>query len=292
MIRAAKYCISFIIIIYAGICPMFAQVPIEKPSFEKSYIGPNFFGPYAFPVPDLLEARLDSKWMVELSQDIVIGDLAGKQNKDYTVAPTFKINIPLCRIATLSVWGEFHEWYYDTQKTREARRVNPDFPLSSHDGGNLYFSLNLSLLQESEYVPAVTFRAVTLTATGDDYEYARHYDAPGYFFDLSAGKSFKVWEGELRPSASIGFVCWQIDRGTQNDAFSVGAKVSYSCHYGKASVEYGQYSGREGVADSPKTLKADICYDAFKHIRPFVYWAKGLDDWPFSQWRLGVRVVL
>ena len=122
---------------------------------------------------------------------------------------------------------------------------------------------------------------------------ARHYDAPGYFFDISAGKNFQLGESSaFRLSATAGFLCWQIDRGTQNDALMLGAKASYRSPLMTLSAEYGQYTGLEKKksevsGDAPKSISLEAAAH-FGKVSPFISWKKGLDDWPFSIVRAGV----
>lgn len=271
----------------------FAQVPVEESRYQPTLITTKYFGPYAFQIPDFLEGRVNDRISAALSGDYVMGRLAGSENKDHTEAVSFEVNVPLWSDrVSLTVWGEMHEWYKDNPAVREMRRVDPKYPLSDHDAGSVYFSLNMLVLKERQYSPSIAVRAATLTATGDNYEQARHFDAPGYFFDLSAGKSLYFGEHrELRASLSAGFLCWQIDRGTQNDAFLFGAKLSYSNSLIKLSAEYGQYSGREHVADSPKSVKFRCDFKAGKFY-PFLYVQHGLEDWPFTQFRAGLRFEL
>lgn len=267
---------------------------------EVTKVSTLYYGPYAFPVPDQLDGRIHYGLSAELSGDVVAGRIGGKGAADWTYAPTFRLSVPLWTDrATFSVWGgELHEFYVDTPAARAARGIPAGaYPLRGNDSGNLYFGIELQLLKERNYVPSVALRASTLSATGDDSEVARHYDAPGYFFDLSAGKSFKVGRtGDIRLSATAGFVCWQIGKGTQNDALLLGAKLAYSCGPASLAVEYGQYSGRErkpaiaqgtGSGDSPQSLKSrlDLHFGAFS---PFIYVQYGLRDWPFTQFRLGL----
>lgn len=278
------------------LAPLHASAQTES---WASMVSTLYYGPYALPVPELLEGRIHRGLEAELSGDVVKGRIAGKDNADWTYAPTFRLSIPLWTDrATFSLWGEFHEFYHDNPAVREARNVEPDIlPLKGNDSGNLYFSIEMQLLKEGRYRPSVAARATTLSATGDDHEAARHYDAPGYFFDLSAGKSFRVGEnGSLRVSGSAGFVCWQIGEGTQNDAWLLGAKLSYSCRRACFSVEYGQYKGREkdfslahGVdnGDFPQALKSRLELH-FGDFSPFIMLQYGLQDWPFTQLRAGV----
>lgn len=263
-----------------------------------SMISTRYFGPYAFPVPDLLNGRIHHGLSAELACDVVAGRIGGKENMDWTVAPTFRLSIPLWTDrAAFSIWGEFHEFYRDTQAARDARGITSTAPLEGNDSGNLYFSLEIQALKEKEFIPSVAVRATTLTATGDNSEIARHYDAPGYFFDISAGKNFGIGgNGTLRVSATAGFVCWQIGKGTQNDALLLGAGLTYSCPLADFHAEYGQYKGRVkdwaeslGInsGDYPQSLKARISLH-FGNFSPFIYMQYGLQDWPFTQFRAGL----
>ena len=266
-----------------------AQVPIEHTPYKVSKISPKYFGPYAFPVPDMLDARICSTLEGELSFDSVVGTLAGDDARDRTVAPTFRVSVPLWTDrATLSIWGEMHEWYSDTPKVRELRRVAASEPLKCHDAGSVYFSLDMLVLKEREKVPSITVRAATQSATGDDYERARHYDAPGYFFDAAVGKSFGLGgAGSIRTSVSGGFLCWQRDRGAQNDASMIAAQLSYNQKFFDISASYAQYSGWEKDGDCPRVLKARL--DAHLGMfSPFVYVQHGLHDWPFTMVRVGL----
>lgn len=271
-----------------------AQVPVERSQHNVSLISPKYFGPYAFPVPELLEGSICSDLHLEISGDFASGNIAGKDFQDRTGAATFKASVPLWTDrATLSVWGEMHEWFSDTPQTRTARRVSSRYPLKEESAGNVYFSIDMLVLKENAKRPSIALRAATQSATGDKYEMARHYDAPGYFFDISTGKSFDIGaNGSFRASATAGFVCWQIDRGAQNDALMFGAKTSYRNHLMTLSAEYGQYTGLEKKksgqsGDAPKSISLEASVHCGK-VSPFMCWKKGLDDWPFSIIRAGV----
>ena len=285
-----KILLSAIVLMFSALTAS-AQVPIEEPHSFPTYIAPAYFGPYAFPVPDQLEGRICNTLKLEVSFDGVVGTVAGKDAKDYTFAPTFRIQVPLMTDRfTFSCWGEMHEWYRDTRATREIRRVDSKYSLDGHDGGNVYFSLDALLLKEGRWYPSFAGSITLLTATGDDYEKARHYDCPGYHFDGSAGKSFSLGKDRyIRASATIGFLCWQNDHGNQNDSFFWGAKVSYNSKLVTASAEYGQYKGWENCGDNPKAVKGRVELHLGR-FSPFIYVQHGLHDWPFTQLRAGLAV--
>lgn len=296
----SAYGAAVIAMLLAGI-PSAAQVPIIQPEFSLTKISPLYFGPYTFPLPENNLGRIDTELRADLAFDYVHGHMG-----DRTIAPTFLLNLPLWTDrASVRVWGEFHEWYTDTPETHVFRRIQDKYPLQGNDSGNIFMSLDLQLLRERRYIPSVAFRTIFLFATGDKYECARHYDAPGYAFDLTVGKDFVFGGGasgahSLRPSAGIGFVCWQIDRGDQNDALLLEAGLSYKYSWLGLSASYGQYTGRIGKGlpdstepegDAPKTVSArlDVRFGMFA---PFICFQYGLQDWPFTQLRAGLSLRL
>lgn len=260
-----------------------------------SGISPLYFGPYAFPVPDPGPAQIEDKLYVEISGDAIAGFVAGPENTDWTYAPTFRVSTPLwSRRVSVSIFGEFHEWYYDTQATRAVRQVSETYPLKGNDSGSLYVALSCLVLRERRYVPSIVLNAVTLTATGDDSEVARHYDAAGYYYNADIGKSFKLGRiGAFRVSATVGFLCWQTGEHSQNDALLLGARVSYYTPKVEFIAAYGQYSGYEtkrygvGSGDRAKAVKARLNLH-FGDFTPFIYFQHGINDWPFTQARIGV----
>ena len=137
----------------------------QQPEF--SGVSTRYFGPYAFPVPDLLDGRIHDGLHVELSGDAVAGRAGGRENRDWTFAPTFRLSVPLWTDrASFTIWGEFHEFYFDTPATRAARNLAPGaLPLKGNDSGNLYFGIEIQALKERRLVPSVAVRASTLSAT-------------------------------------------------------------------------------------------------------------------------------
>ena len=269
----------------------FAQVPIEHSDIFPSAITTKWFGPYAFPVPQQLQGQVSPKLRLEVGGDVVIGSLAGADNPDYTYAPTFKIVVPLWTDrVNFTVWGEMYEWYRDNEAVRQLRRVDPQYDLVGDDAGSTLFSLDVLVLKEGKYHPSVAARLATLTATGDHYETARHYDAPGCFFDISAGKDFALGSKvSLRASATFGLVVWQTDRGRQNDAWMTGAALSCTGSFWTVSAEMAGYSGWEKSDDAPVSLRAraELHFGCFS---PYVGYVHGLRDYPFDIFSAGLRV--
>lgn len=275
-----------------------AQVPLSGSGEKPTFIAPKWFGPYAYPVPDMNSALTSDRLGIQLGGECSIGHIGGAGNEDYTCAPTFRVAVPLWTDrVNLICWGEFKEWWKDTPRTRELRRYSTSATLSRWGHGQIWFGLDMTALREKKRTPSVVVSLNLLTANGGAYEWARHYDAAGYHATVSVGKSFDLGAadsgsgryGTLRLSAVAGFLCWQTDRAAQNDAVLFGGMVSYHYSFVSASAEYSGYMGWEKNGDAPRVLKGRIDFHAGR-FSPFIRYAHGFNDWPFDQISCGLRV--
>ena len=125
-----------------------------------------------------------------------------------------------------------------TIERQHTCRLQDSIPMAGHEAGDVYVSTDIQLLKARKFTPDITLRAAIKTASGGSFEKARYYDNPGYFFDMSVGKSLYFGKGktfpyadatdakmELRFAGSAGFLCWQTDNGRQNDAVMYGLQM-------------------------------------------------------------------
>ena len=205
-----------------------ALVPVDKPNLrETTGIAPAYFGPNAFPVPDMLDGRVQNHLRVEIAGDGYFG-FQGDKTADVFA----RLFIPLFTDrVNLTVWMPMMEWYELTPERIATCRVPDSLAHSGSGAGDAYFSTDIQILRDKKLAPDIALRAACKSASGGQYELARHYDCPGYFMDLSLGKSWYLGERqasdevkavELRVAGSVGFLCWQTDNGRQNDAVMYG----------------------------------------------------------------------
>ena len=90
-----------------------AQTPIFKADLSvPSRIAPAFFGPNAFPVPDMSDGRTSSDLKLELYGDVFLGTIpSGKSAKEDFAADLFaRVTIPLFTDrVNLSLWMPIQE---------------------------------------------------------------------------------------------------------------------------------------------------------------------------------------
>ena len=271
----------------------YAQTPILRPDLgTPSLVAPGYFGPNAFPVPDMLDGTTSSDLRVELYGDGFLCSMAGNPTDDITLDLFAKATIPLFTDrVNLVTWMPVVEWFRSGPAVNVLRRVqDPDRCISGVDSGDAYVSTDILILDERKRGCGLVLRAALKSASGNSFGTARVYDAPGYFFDVAVGRDIvKSADGKtvFRTALSAGFLCWQTGNGRQNDAVMYGALASLKTGPFKAEVNYGGYVGWEGKGDRPMTLKTKLSWSIGRCSINAMYQA-GFVDWPFHQIRLGV----
>ena len=259
--------------------PLQAEVPIEKADLsEPTGIAPAYFGPNALPIIDMLDGETQRDLRVELAGEGYIG--YGHHNN--TADLFARVCVPLfTRWANLMVWMPVFGWYdqYDGKGS---------------GAGDAYVSADIQVLhnewfksEKARYIPQMTVRAGIKSASGEQFERRRHFDCPGYFFDLSIGQSIPIKQVTLRFAGSAGFLCWQTDNARQNDAIMYGLQAQLRHEYFSLQATWGGYVGWEKHGDAPMSIKARAA-GHIKGFEPYVQYQYGIKDYPYHQIRVGL----
>ncbi|MBQ8052171.1 MAG: hypothetical protein IJ197_11475 [Bacteroidaceae bacterium] len=279
---------------------MVAQTPLDKPALNTAtLVSPEYFGPNAFPVPEVMDGRVEGDLRME-----VAGDYFNGRHGGHTTDISLRVNIPLwTRRANLSVWMPVTEWWRNTEANLRRCHVEEENLAGAKKGhvpGDVYVSVDMHLLTERGWRPDWVVRAALKTASSNYFYWARYYDSPGYFFDTSVAKSWDVghskqWGHNVRLALSTGFLCWQTDNGRQDDAVQYGVMVKWENRYFDLAQSLAGYSGWEHSAshggelahDRPAVLRTDVAFHVkkFDIVSSYVY---GLRDYPYHQVRLGL----
>ena len=267
-----------------------ALVPIDKPNLrETTGIAPAYFGPNAFPVPEMLDGRVQKQLRAEIAGDGYWGFQGDK-----TADAFARVFIPLFTDrVNLTVWMPVMEWYEMTPERMATCRVPDSLAHRGSGAGDAYFSTDIQILRDKKWAPDIALRAACKSASGGQYELARHYDCPGYFMDLSVGKSWYLGEKqeakgvELRVAGSAGFLCWQTDNGRQNDAVMYSLQLLMKSQYVSLRTTYSGYVGWENDGDKPMIIKGRLSGHA-KQFEPYVEYQYGIKDYPFHMLRVGL----
>ena len=286
-----KRLLTILLLLLSGVAV--AQTDIERPNLgEPSKIAPAYFGPNAFPVPDMLDGRTSSQLKLELYGDCFLGTTTNNVADDITGDLFAKLTIPLFTPkANLTVWMPIFEYFYTSPEVNALRRLPEPYDkeaLQGMDSGDVYVSADVRILSQERHHVDMTARAVLKTASANQYAKGRCYDAPGYFFDVAIGHSFHLIGGNhyLRLAASTGFLCWQTDNGRQNDAVMYGAMLAYRFRRVSFDATFGGYAGWERDGDRPMTLKTNLSYH-IDNLTLRMGYQVGFNDWPYHQIRVG-----
>ena len=263
---------------------------------RDKFISPLYAGPNAFPVPDMLDGRTSRDLKIELAADYHHGFL-----RDRTANLFARIYIPLFTPrVNLTVWMPVCEWYSMTLERQQQCMLETDEPIRGYGYGDVYLSTDMQLLVARRWWPDIVLRAALKTASGEQWDRARYYDDPGYFFDVAVGKSLYITTGcqpsaerqqdsdwEIRLAASAGFLCWQTKTAMQNDAYQYGLQLLVRQQYLSARLTWAGYSGWENNGDHPMVINAELRGHAYG-FEPFVRYQYGLRDYPFHSFRIGL----
>lgn len=268
-----------------------AQTSLDISSLSvPSKISTGYFGPNAFPVPEMPDGRTSSRWKMEVYGDHFFSTRYD-WHEDYATDIFVRLTIPLFSPrVNLVLWGPLYEFFHSGASVNEFRRLSFKDDVDYHTPGDIYVSADIQTLVQDRHGLDMMVRAALKTASGDRYEYARYYDSPGYFFDATFGRELLPAGGNvaLRVALSGGFLCWQTDNGRQNDAVMYGALASFRAGSFSLKAQYGGYMGWEGEGDAPMTLRADAGW-SFGDFSVNAGYQVGFNDWPFHQIRLGVQ---
>lgn len=290
MMRLLRICCCAVTVLLSSLAA--AQTPVVRPDLSvPTLIAPAYFGPNAFPVPDMSDGSTSSDLRFELYGDGFLCTMTDNPTDDITLDLFAKATIPLFTDrVNLVIWMPVVEWFRSAPSVNVLRRIqNPDRYLSGVDSGDAYVSTDILLFDERKHGCGLVLRAALKSASGNSYGSGRVYDAPGYFFDVAVGRdilSSSDGRKALRVALSAGFLCWQTANGRQNDAVMYGALASYRTGPFKAEVNYGGYVGWEGKGDRPMTLKTKLSWSLGRFSINAMYQA-GFMDWPFHQIRIG-----
>ena len=268
------------------------QTPIVNPDYDApTKIAPAYFGPNAFPVPDMLDGRTSSKLKLEFYGDCYIGTTTGRVSDDITGDLFAKLTIPLFTPkVNLTIWMPIFEAFHTSAELNALRRLPEPYATSDLrdvDVGDVYVSADVRILSQERHKVDMTARVALKTASANEFPKARCYDAPGYFFDVAVGRGFEfAKESDMRLAVSTGLLCWQTDNGRQNDAVMYGLLVAYTYKRFTIDTCLGGEVGWEGDGDRPMTLKTNLSYrigDWTVRVGHQV----GFMDWPYHQIRVG-----
>lgn len=250
-------------------------------------MSPAYFGPNAFPVPDINQGLLQTNLQIETAFE---GHYNSHEqtNNLYT-----KLFIPLIKgkvgIQLSMVPIEFFS--HDTVIRDE--RFSRNYEGKGSSSGDLYISTQIQLLKGHPKWPDLLLGINLRTASGNEFGSARFADSPGYSFDLSAGKTIRFKNSpnnSIRVYAMFGFYVWQTNLADhiQDDAILFGTGFQLQSKSFSLSNELGGFYGYLNNGDRPIVLRSRIQTKRDKRLNFSFQFEHGLQDYNFRSIRLSL----
>ncbi len=254
--------------------------------YKYLIFSPKYMGPNALPVPEIKNGTLNYHTNFQLYYENQ--SFSGDNTNDLFT----KLHFPLFsdRVA-LDISIVPIEFYKMDTITRDIRHER-DFDGKGFSYGDFYVATYIQLIKDKKYFPDVLLTINLKTASGNNIEAARYTDSPGYFFDLSFGKKYKlnsVFFRALQPFAMFGFYCWQtnLDNHFQDDAFLYGLGFSFLLKNIEISNQFGGYIGYLNNGDKPAVYRFILQTKTSSFVNYKLQVQRGLHDFLYTSIRIG-----
>jgi hypothetical protein len=263
----------FVIILFSLDC--YPQGDSWREQLEFLQYSPRYFGPNAFPVPELRNGHIGNRIEAELRAEYHY--YTGDRTKNVLA----RLLIPVADgRAGLEVSGVMYEYYKMTQATVEERHAI-ERSWKAGAAGDLIISSFYRLLKNSRGT-ALTLEAAFKTASGNRLVDARYTDAGAYWFDVNIGRPlYRSASNEYNVSLQglFGFYCWMTNDivHRQNDALVYSVGVSSKLRNVSLTVDAAGLSGYENNGDRPFQIRTGLNYE-FSHNILSIRYKHGMKD--------------
>lgn len=265
---------------------LFQTVQAEdwRDQMDKLVYSPRYFGPNAFPVPEMRDGLVSQRYEVELRGEYHY--YSGDKTQDLVA----RVLLPFVRgRAGVEVLWCIKEKYKMTPETRDERfAIETESPIKY--GGDIIFSSFFQVLKNEKWADIV-ISANLKTASGGRLCDARFTDAASYWFDANIGRD--VWKSKdglasVRMQLLGGFYCWMTNDNVhrQNDAIAYGAGVTGKYGNFTLATNMAGFFGYENNGDRPVHWRNNLTYEIKKNILSFRY-THGIKDRLYDTYSLG-----
>jgi len=250
---------------------------------EVFYLFASLLGPSAFPLPELRDGRIESRYEIEVRGEY--HTFKGDQTKDLYG----RLFIPVAEgRAGVEISYIFCEYYNMTRETVEERHAAGQ-TWKNGANGDLIISCFYKLFKNNKWADFL-LEASLKTASGTRIADARFTDAAGYWFHLNTGcylvKSADA-SSYIRLQGLAGFYCWMTNDivHRQNDAFLYAVGLSSRYKNMTIHADIAGFYGYLNNGDRPLVLRTKLNYEYKKNILSFRY-KHGINDYVYDTYSL------
>lgn len=246
---------------------------------------PGFMGPNALPIPSMGNGDVDSINYMSVSGTFFFSKADNTQN--------LKIFGNYCLVKDFISFDASYipvEWFNVSSEEKDRRHIYWKNYHDSKAAGDVFFNMNLRLLKKWDKHVKLCLRVGYRFPTSGDLGSARYTNAPGYFFDISAGKPISS-DNRWKLTGIGGIYVWQLNNFGQNDAFLFGVGIENTSGKWFWQLNGRGYAGWKGNGDSPFVISSSL-RNIQKKIACFITVQQGLFDFKYSSFETGIKYLL
>lgn len=270
--------ITFLMVLFSG------QAQGWRENMDLLIYSPRYFGPLAFPMPQLRDGLVSERYEVELSGEY------HHYSGDKTMDIVGRATLPFVRgKAGVEVIWYIKEKYKYTDATRDERyAVANESPIAY--SGDVIVTAFFQVLRSERYADILVNGSIK-TASGGRLVDARFTDAAAYWFDINVARNIwknKIGTAALRIQAMAGFYCWMTNDMVhrQNDALVYAFGLSGRYRNVSLATDITALHGYENNGDRPIHWRNSLKYDVKNNIVTFRY-THGMKDRLYDSFSLG-----
>jgi hypothetical protein len=262
--KKISYLLFYLITIFMASNDGQAQETDWHEKMKYLQYSPRYFGPNAFPLPELRSGHLGTQREAELKGEY--HEYEGDRTRDvYT-----RFFVPVAEgLAGLEISCVIYEYYTMTEETvKERHAAGRYWDAGAH--GDVIISSFYQLLRNEKWAD-IMMEASLKTASGNRLADARYTDAVTYWFDLNIGRYLyknPSLSSYLRIHGLAGFYCWMTNDliHRQNDAFLYSAGISGTHKNFTVNADIAGFYGYINNGDRPLQLRVKLNYEYRNNI--------------------------
>jgi hypothetical protein len=246
---------------------------------------PAYLGPNALPVPFIRNGSIDSVNSIGLTGNIHFSKGDNTQNLgvygNYTLVKD---------LIGFDVYWVPYERFQVGHEVKEERRVFSHYYFDQSAQGEIHLNTNIQLLNKWRKHVHLALRIGYRLPTSNGLGAARYTDAPGYYFDLSAGKPLGKCS-KWKAIGMAGLYVWQtnLDGRRQNDAFLFGGGIEWNHRKWHMQVYGAGYLGyMNNFGDKPIVFRTTFERRG-KNINGILKFQQGIHDFDYTGVETGIR---
>ena len=244
---------------------------------------PRYFGPNAFPLPELRNGFPDKRWELEVRGEY--HTFKGDQAKDIYARMYAPVAGGRAGFEISYIFREYYNMTPETATERHAAGTHWDHGAN----GDVIFSSFYNLLKNNKRA-GLLFEASFKTASGTRLADARYTDAANYWCDLNAGYYLFRSADSLKfvtLQALSGFYCWMTNDivHRQIDAFLYSGGISGGYKNLTMQADIAGFNGYLNKGDRPVILRTKLNYEYKNNILSFRY-KHGIHDYQYDTYSL------